>query len=173
MTSGPDIDVLTKTDEERNFPIKLQTIPKTVRIWDDLHKRWFQGGTSAKQRRLETDAVHFFGEIMIFGEVFHDQNEDGAWKGMGVIEMLDHLIVVQDTGVTDQDGRHVFEGDIIQDSEHGYLSVAMYDAGEYVGVDPVDDTINDSLYLLARDGQVVGNIFDNPELLEEEPMEEE
>ncbi len=144
----------------------LQTIPKRFRIWDMFHKRWFQGGTSDQDRTLGVDAVHLFGETAVFGTLFHDQNcihDSDDWEGMGVIDMLEHLVCVQSTGLKDKNGREIFEGDIIKFGE--VVAVVEYHYGviQYYRVDK-------QYYLLAesRETEIIGNIFENPELLGEQ-----
>ena len=72
--------------------------------------------------------------------------------------------VGQYTGLTDKNGKKIFEGDIIRsNSERGYI--------EYYPNDCAFDVVDDhGFYWLISEMsniEVIGNIHDNPELLEE------
>jgi uncharacterized phage protein (TIGR01671 family) len=77
--------------------------------------------------------------------------------------------VGQFTGLTDRNGVKIFEGDIVQtyDPDEGY-AVVRYDDDE---TEFYADFINDNVYyglggtFRADDLEIVGNVFDNPELI--------
>jgi len=93
--------------------------------------------------------------------------------------------VGQYTGLTDKNGKKIFEGDILQVKQHGKTGVrtcAIY-FGEYIDADnvlegyhcigfylKVDDECCSIGALLDSDFEfeIIGNIHDNPELLEVE-----
>lgn len=145
-------------------------VPDGVRIWDDLHKRWFQGGTSGEKRKLETDCLHFFGEIMLFGEVFHDQNEDRAWKGYSAIEMLNHLIMVPATGMWTNDKNQIFNGDFLENPEESAIGFVFYSFTHGGFAVLQDGHVGPLGEYLRRYTvfpiEIIGNIFENPELVE-------
>ena len=84
---------------------------------------------------------------------------------------FDSKTVCQYTGLTDKNGRKIFEGDIVEvtegslDCDNGKGNVIFYEGLWYVDGEP-----QNSLYDLRNIGdhevEVIGNIFDNPELLE-------
>ena len=79
--------------------------------------------------------------------------------------------VCQYTGLTDKNGRKIFEGDIVEGNSeyftytHPYGKV-VYDGGQYLI--SFDDVLEDieCLGAWANDIEIIGNIYDNPELLE-------
>ena len=79
--------------------------------------------------------------------------------------------VGQYTGLTDKNGRKIFEGDIVEGNSeyftytHPYGKV-VYDGGQYLI--SFDDVLEDieCLGAWANDVEIIGNIYDNPELLE-------
>lgn len=79
--------------------------------------------------------------------------------------------VCQFTGLCDKNGRKVFEGDIVEGNSefftytHPYGKV-VYDGGQYLI--SFDDVLEDieCLGAWANDVEIIGNIYDNPELLE-------
>ena len=84
--------------------------------------------------------------------------------------------VGQYTGLTDKNGRKIFEGDIVEGNSeyftytHPYGKV-VYDGGQYLI--SFDDVLEDieCLGAWANDVEIIGNIYDNPELLEVKPNE--
>ena len=78
--------------------------------------------------------------------------------------------VSQFTGLTGRNGRKIFEGDIVEGNSeyftftHPYGKV-VYDGGQYLI--SFDDVLEDieCLGAWANDVEIIGNIYDNPELL--------
>ena len=94
----------------------------------------------------------------------YDEREDKWFE-------IDANTLCQYTGLTDKSGRKIWENDIVKtegctlDCNNGIGQVMFYQ-----GIWYLDGNIQNSLYDLYGDGEieVVGNIFDNPELLEVE-----
>lgn len=156
--------------------LEFSTAPKNFRIWDTLHHRWFQGGTSESQLQHMTDNIDFFGETITMSGTLHDQNEDSAWresiadgKLQHSVEIPNFLIVVQDTGLKDKTGRHVFEGDILSVNDPilgEYRSYIIYDRerGRFAQRMFGD---NDSIRCLNFEyATIIGNIFETGELFQ-------
>lgn len=84
---------------------------------------------------------------------------------------VDTDTVGQYTGLTDKNGTKIFEGDIVDFSKRsdndGY-GVVVYDTDE-TEFEVVCDSFYDGLgrYYYSKDIEVIGNIYDNPELLKE------
>lgn len=73
--------------------------------------------------------------------------------------------VGQYTGLTDKNGRRIFEGDVVAYREYGNLVVA-WDDGTFQLMR--EDTLYELLdHYSTRFSVVIGNIYDNPELLGE------
>ena len=77
--------------------------------------------------------------------------------------LIDDETVGQFTGLTDKNGVKVFEGDIVRIFDGEYFSGVIKYSNEQ-GSFTVDDT---SLHYWISDIEVIGNIHDNPELLNE------
>lgn len=77
--------------------------------------------------------------------------------------------VGQYTGLTDKNGKKIFEGDIVEVNRkeaYGKVEFDKDDAAFTVVCDSVQYSFVDHLW--GTDVEVVGNIYDNPELLEME-----
>lgn len=145
----------------------INTSPKQFRVWDRLHKRWFQGATDERSIGLHTDSIYYFGEILVMEGVLFDQNEDSVWKDdpniKSSLDVMNWLIVVQDTGMLDKTDRHIWEGDVVE-SDKGNVGVVLYNSrlGRYEL-----RTSTDRLYVDFRGCKVVGSIWETPELVKE------
>lgn len=112
-------------------------------------------------------AVGFYEDGYIIGKVA-DANDEYIYPEFWVA--VDRNTVGQYTGLKDNNGREIYEGDVLdiglrnQDGKPviAPVSYATYTAG-YV----LDNGGNGIWQRLTEDCEVIGNIFDNPELLEE------
>ena len=125
-------------------------IPK-FRAW---HKTWEEMG---KVKRIRFDDDGIMTTVLFKG------------KELGVNEKIDELELMQSTGLYDKNGKEVFVGDIIKCTRgcpHEVYLEKEY-AGTFVGGMP-------AIYLKGiREGyawtgaeEILGNIYENPELLE-------
>lgn len=85
-----------------------------------------------------------------------------TWKDAIDIYNVDENTIGQFTGLFDRNGKEIYEGDIVQHEENGKCYAIAYDHHEFCF-----DTNSDGFRFLNREDllEVVGNIFDNKELL--------
>lgn len=87
---------------------------------------------------------------------------------------FDEIELMQSTGLKDINGKEVFEGDVIRDSD-GFEGIVQYDESYGVygiaylptksnGIDMTFEELKDKYW---NTFEVVGNIYENPELVEE------
>ncbi|MFG5563464.1 YopX family protein [Enterococcus faecalis] len=101
------------------------------------------------------------------GEVWVEATESFGWTEL----RPEHLM--QSTGLKDKNGVEIFEGDIVQyrDGEYSYLGIVKRDCYQFFidGIEP-DDNYDFIDVSNTFDGtsslEVIGNIHENPELLE-------
>ena len=72
--------------------------------------------------------------------------------------------VGQFTGLTDKNGKRIFEGDIVK-NDYGYIGQIVFKACSYY-IEWKSGNFTIDLYVMANSLEVIGNIHDNPELLE-------
>lgn len=97
-------------------------------------------------------------------------NATGLYYGktpyVGFVD-VDPATVVQYTGLTDKNGKRIFEGDIVEDASVGLLGDVVFSVVGVpsFGINDVHDGLqyHDGFW---SDLEVIGNIHDNPELLE-------
>ena len=126
-------------------------IPK-YRAWDSAKKEMFK----------DTFAITESGQVVVVEQESVASSPDYVF--------VDHLVIMQSTGLKDKNGKEVFVGDIIK-CTRGCLHEVYIEkeyGGTYFGGMP-------AVYLKGlREGyawteheEIIGNIYENPELLED------
>lgn len=110
--------------------------------------------------------------------LFRGKQADGMWVyGDLIFDIAYHVdpsTIGQFTGLTDKNGKRIFEGDIVR---HGYSNQngSFFDNGtiafvindgafEIVGAEPYTKRLTRKM-IVERNIETIGNIHDNPELL--------
>ena len=112
-------------------------------------------------------------------DYIYDKSLDGEF-------LIDENTICQYTGLTDKNGKKIFEGDILRgfqypfcyDGEYNYYAEIIFENCSFMTythknpsscVRGISDGNTDLMEgWLSEDWEVIGNIYDNPELLEEE-----
>lgn len=95
-------------------------------------------------------------------------NEIVSWEGMQSWTMggLGSPNIMQFTGLKDNNSKEIYEGDVVFDEDGEYSKTCVIDwddeSGGFFGKALED---NDTYSMVEIDGVVIGNIYENPELL--------
>ena len=82
-----------------------------------------------------------------------------GWNTISETFFERELQLQQSTGSNDKLGKEIYEGDLVK-HDRGWIKQINYELGSFmVGDYPIRD------YILAKDITVVGNIYENPEIL--------
>ena len=82
---------------------------------------------------------------------------------------FDEITLMQSTGLFDRNGKEIFDGDIVKMSKDVYSEPTYYEVvRHYGGAYRLESKQHGcELWLRHTDCEVVGNIYENPELLED------
>lgn len=133
-------------------------MPK-FRAWDRVNK---------KLKQVYSINFDKNGEIESIKEEYTEPNEAYAMFDIRYFEFM------QSTGLKDKNGTEIFEGDIVRiKSSDGvdYKAVIMFKDGGFCAVDGIEDNYSTRRYQLHKGDfelEVIGNIYENPELLEDD-----
>jgi uncharacterized phage protein (TIGR01671 family) len=92
-------------------------------------------------------------------DITEGQNSGNYFRG------FEHIELMQYTGLKDENGKEIYEGDVCK-SISGYLTEVIYDTSKasFSRVD-VKDKKGGRYGISGKSCEVIGNIYENPELL--------
>lgn len=122
------------------------------RAWDNANNEWLN------KEDAECLIIHLDGRYEI----------DRGW-----VKVFPDLTIEQDTGLKDKNGKKIYENDIIKDTSDGDClinAVFWCEKGGFWGVKPRSPFAEREWgWFIGRDNiEVIGNVHENPELLEGE-----
>lgn len=134
--------------------------------------------------RLWDKKYHVFDEcgapdmfISINGEIYEKEERTYAMQSYTEYEKADHYELSQYTGLKDKNGKEIYEGDVVSAFHGTQLSAVTWNKefGLYEVVLQVSGLSASTEELLGNHLdviEVIGNIYENPELITAEPEEE-
>ena len=126
-------------------------IPK-FRAWDNVKKEMFK----------DTFAITESGQVVVVEQESVASSPDYVF--------VEHLVIMQSTGLKDKNGKEIFEGDIVKMSKDVYSEPTYYEVVRHRGGAYRLESKQHGceLWLRHTDCEVVGNIYENREFLEDE-----
>ena len=84
------------------------------------------------------------------------------------IENIVHerIILMQYTGLKDKNGKEIYEGDILK-NDHGVFDVLWNVSRACFSVREMHKSVGTGLHVVDIFSEIIGNIYENPELLKE------
>lgn len=119
----------------------------------------FRAWLKKEKKMVEVKSIHLSTKKVMYGYSINSQSYGNRSIKFDEVELMQY------TGVKDKNGKEVYEGDIVQ----------LFGGNKYIirwnNQIACFDIVNDFGYLvfcLNNDFEVIGNIYENPELLEVE-----
>ena len=125
-------------------------IPR-YRAWDTTNKEMFK----------DTFSITESGQVVVV------EQEDVMCPPDYVF--VDNLVIMQSTGMVDRNGNIIFEGDIVKMSKDVYSEPTYYEVVRHRGGAYRLESKQHGceLWLRHNDCEVMGSVYENPELLED------
>jgi len=131
----------------------------------------FRGKTKVTGKWICGDIAHLYGDVHIQTDISdNDRRGTIGWD-------VDVDTIGQFTGIVDRNGTEIYEGDIIRayDSngkpvlhEVYYFNKEARFATKLIGYENLNEGLLIQKWINELDFEIIGNIFDNPELLKKE-----
>ena len=117
------------------------------RIWDIENKEML------KVQELDFESTFYGGRIAIRPDQYNDYFD------------TEDMILMQYTGIDDKNGKEIYEGDIVK--YENMTGKIMFFNGSFI-MSNFEETEEWELGVINEELEIMGNIYDNPELLEGE-----
>ena len=107
--------------------------------------------------------------VQVDALVFEEQLIKATYKNGNVVkEDLKNYVLMQSTGLTDKNGKEIFEGDVVKMAKDFYSEPTYYEVVRHRGgaYRLESEQHGCELWLRHTDCEIAGNIYENPELVE-------
>jgi uncharacterized phage protein (TIGR01671 family) len=132
------------------------------RAWDKSAKKMIYIGDYLNETRKGFPLINFNGDIIAAYPTPEDKNIcDLIWARVGY-----NLKLMQYTDIKDKHGKEIYEGDIIK-ADFGFIYIVEFFDGSFWLKD-IDDGGRNYIHQIRMNiFEIIGNIYENPELLHE------
>jgi uncharacterized phage protein (TIGR01671 family) len=132
------------------------------KVWSKIYGKWLQDDYTVY---LDPD-----GEVYLIGENY-------SYGHMTSKRITDDVEIARYTGLKDRNGKEIYEGDILQyEGSRKQAGKVIFETGMYKALwiknCPFGGNYESLLYKVAHTCEVIGNIYENPELLGGERVEQ-
>ncbi|MEJ6358853.1 YopX family protein [Lactiplantibacillus plantarum] len=124
------------------------------RAWDKETNKYFEPTYQAYMGRLEELTIALSGRLQ--KRTCRGMVDESMFPGRYVVEQF--------TGLTDVNGKDIYEGDILENRK--YRSIVKFASGKFLA-DLIETIQTFELIGETHGSKVIGNVHENPELLEE------
>lgn len=109
-------------------------------------------------------------EMSVVEQINFNRGEfESIGYGVSSLREADKIELMQSTGLKDKNGKEIFEGDILK--SNNYITSVFYEKGSYCvkfrRTTNTTVTMNVISFIEKYKTKVIGNIYENPELLED------
>ena len=126
------------------------------RFWDKRNDEWWQPTYNASEGELEDLTITKNGQIMMRDMTAHPQIVDDKFE------------VMQYTGLKDNNGKEIYEGDVVEIYLYEYASVdetQKITIGENKGGRNFYRDVGYLQNINSKHVEIIGNMYENPELI--------
>jgi len=123
------------------------------RAWDKEDKKMYEVYHLCPQN-IESGGIRLFKSKM--------HCDENLWQSLGSVELM------QFTGLTDKNGKEIYEGDILETGNGLKFPVEWniaWGCWMMAGLEPFITQCNNVYFDETKFGEVIGNIYENPELI--------
>ena len=124
------------------------------RAWDKETNKYFEPTYQAYMGRLEDLTIGLSGRLQ--KRTYRGVVDESVFPGRYVVEQF--------TGLTDVNGKEIYEGDILENRK--YRSIVKFASGKFLA-DLIETIQTFDLIGETHGSKVIGNVHENPELLGE------
>ena len=109
-------------------------------------------------------------KAMVYPIIIWNHSDEGsdymfpAFSGIKYDDINDISEMMQYTGLKDKNGKEIYEGDILSMHNGQYNSQVVWDTDRYIA-DHIGNGGSESITTFIEDLEIIGNIYENPELL--------
>lgn len=153
--------------------LRIYAPDSELMVYQKDFNKWIDGNMMHVEFISEDDQGAVFEEADFVTQLVWIENEDEEFSmdNPPLYSTEPDVTLLQYTGLKDELGRDIYEGDVVvyTDGYDGFAAVVEQDYWQWYlkGIDPIDNfDFADYTDGNQADLKVIGNIFENPELLE-------